>query len=369
MENKKYSTGKMRFTCAIVFIVFTFLYLSCYQGNVLAMAQHVLSEGMTDYNYQLAPVLLTLALFSLQLGVYAITRVKRRFHGLTYFPSVLGLIFLTHVPNDMTECRSLGAWWWVAPLLLALWAGAMWVVMQLEPMEQELHSNSWLSRMTWTNLMQLLAMLLVVMFVTNNDRLFHQRLKMEHLMKDRLYAEALNVGKKQQETDSSLTMLRIACLHETGTMGEKLFTYPLVGGSEAMMPNGITVKALMWQPPVWLQKPSRWMKKHHLKYRITSDYHLCALLLDKKLDQFAQEITKYYRVDSMPLPKHYQEALVLYMHRRTHPIIVYHNTVMETDFQDYQTMEHKYVGPKEKQMALYDTYGNTYWYYYQYGKK
>lgn len=369
MENKKYSTVKMRFTCAIIFIVFTYLFLSCYQENVLAMAQHVLSGGMTDYSYGIAPVLITLILFLLQLGVFAVTRVKRRFHGLTYFPSMLVLVFITHVPNNISECHSLGAWWWLIPLLLILWAGAMWVVMQLEPMEQELHSNSWLSKMTWLNLLQLLVMMFVTIMVTNSDRLIHQRLKMEHLMKNRQYEQALEVAKKQQETDSSLTMLRIACLHETGKMGEKLFTYPLVGGSEAMMPNGTSVKALMWQPPVWLKKPSPWMVKHHKKYRITSDYKLCALLLDKKIDQFAHEITKYYKIDSVALPRHYREALVLYTHRRTNPIVVYHNTVMETDFQDYQTLEHKYPGFKERQAAIRDTYGNTYWYYYQYGNK
>ena len=32
-------------------------------------------------------------------------------------------------------------------------------------------------------------------------------------------------------------------------------------------------------------------------------------------------------------------------------------------------MEAKYANPVERQSALRDTYGNTYWYYYQYGSK
>ena len=42
---------------------------------------------------------------------------------------------------------------------------------------------------------------------------------------------------------------------------------------------------------------------------------------------------------------------------------------MGADFQDYQTLERKFSNPMERNAALRDTYGNTYWYYYQYGKK
>ena len=52
---------EMRFTMAIVFISFTYLYLDCFQDDVLAVAQYVLSKGMTTYSYVLAPILLTLA--------------------------------------------------------------------------------------------------------------------------------------------------------------------------------------------------------------------------------------------------------------------------------------------------------------------
>ena len=164
-------------------------------------------------------------------------------------------------------------------------------------------------------------------------------------------------------------MLRIACLNETGELGSRLFTYPLVGGSKAMKPDGVTVKALMWKAPLWLLGPSAWMVKHHLKYKIPVDYELCALLLDKKLDQFVAEVRKHYDIRSPKLPTHYKEALVLYTHRRTHPVIVYHESVIYTDFQDYQQLEHKSASAIENQTALHDTYGNTYWYYYDYEQK
>ena len=368
METRKNSTTKMQFVCAIIFIIFTYVYLAYYQADVLAVAQHVLSGGMTDYSYTLAPFLITLVFFLLQMGVYALTRVKRRFHALTYFPSFLLLTMITDIPCDIDVRHSLGAWWIVIPVCLILWGGIMWVTRQLEPMETEPHSNGWFSRYMWLNIAQMVLMAVLMVSISSSDCLFHERMKMEHLMKEKQYEKALEVGRNSLQTDSSLTMLRIACLNETGNLGSRLFSYPLVGGSKSMIPDSVTVKALMWKAPKWMQQPSIWMQKHHLKYRIPADYQLCALLLDKKLDAFVKLLGKYYKIDSQKLPIHYKEALLLYTHRRSKPCIVYHDNVMDADFQDFQQMEHKYSNPMEKQNAIRDTYGNTYWYYYEYVK-
>ena len=223
--------------------------------------------------------------------------VKRRFHGASIcFPSFLILTMITDIPVDIDRYHSLGAWWIILPLCLILWGGLIWIARQLEPIETEPHSNGWFSRTyMWVNLLQMLVMILLVNFVASNDRLFHERMRMEHLMKEKQYEKALEVGEKSLKTDSSLTMLRIACLNETGELGSRLFTYPLVGGSKAMMPDSVTVKAMMWKAPKWMQKPSAWMVKHHLKYRLPVDYQLCALLLDKQLDKFVAEVQKHYK--------------------------------------------------------------------------
>jgi len=358
----------MHFACAIVFIVFTYLYLDFYQGDVLAVAQHVLSDGKTDYSYTFAPILITLVLFLLQVGTYAATHVSRSYHALTYFPSFLVLTLITDIPNDVDVHHSLGGWWIVLPLCLAAWGAAIWVIRQLEPIQQEPHSYGWLSEYMWVNLLQMVAMALLVTFVASNDRLFHERMRMEGLMKQHKYEQALEVGEQSLQTDSSLTMLRIASLQLTGQLGSRLFTYPLVGGSKAMMPDSITVKSLMWRVPRWMQKPSPWMQERHLKYKIPVDYQLCALLLDKQLDKFVVTVGRYYDIRSPKLPTHYKEALTLYTHRRTRTLIEYHENVMDTDFQDYQQLDHKYANEQEKLNAMRDTYGNTYWYYYDYCK-
>ena len=98
MKNKRSSTAKMQIAlCYHLYHIYLRL-PGILPGRVLAVAQHVFSGGLTNYSYTLAPLLITLVLYLLQVGVYAVTRVKRRFHGLTYFPSFLILTMITISP-------------------------------------------------------------------------------------------------------------------------------------------------------------------------------------------------------------------------------------------------------------------------------
>ena len=45
-----------------------------------------------------------------------------------------------------------------------------------------------------------------------------------------------------------------------------------------------------------------------------------------------------------------------------------YNNVMDADFQDYQDMERANRDKVIRRTKLRDIYGNTYWYYYQYGQ-
>ena len=105
--------------------------------------------------------------------------------------------------------------------------------------------------------------------------------------------------------------------------------------------------------------------RHHLAKQPLGDYMLCAYLLDKRLDDFVKWLPVFYNIKGN-LPKHYREALVLYNHLRSKPIINYSNDVMDADFKDYQDMVKNTTKPAVKQSCVRDSYGKTYWYYYQY---
>jgi len=90
---------------------------------------------------------------------------------------------------------------------------------------------------------------------------------------------------------------------------------------------------------------------------------LCAYLLDGNLDLFVKTLPKFYNVREN-LPKHYREALTLYMHQSGHPTIVYRNNVMEADFEDFQVLRLKNKDTRIQYSTLRDSYGKTYWFYY-----
>lgn len=369
----------VRAACAIFFILFCFLYLYNYQDDVMAVTQHVLSRGATHYNRLVGAVLITLVLWLLQLTIYGVARLERMAHALTYLPSMLLLGILTDVTPHVDTDPYLGNWLWGFPLIMVAYAFVVWVCRQFETLEggpaAGLAGNVW-----WVNLLAMGAMALMTCGIGCSDEVFHYRMRVESNIEAGRYDDALTVGDNEEKTDSSLTMLRIWALSEKHLLGERLFEYPLVGQSDAMMPNGSSVKVLM-APQMRLYKllgvyyrqklrPREYLEKIHDKWWATvesNDWLLCAYLLDCDLDAFAYNITRYYKLDNH-LPKHYREALILYTHLREHPYLVYHDSVMDADFEDFQDLGRKYANRVERNAMLRDSYGKTYWMYY-YGRR
>lgn len=371
----KNGTGFVRIACAVLFLLFSFLYLFNYQADVLAATQHVLSGGITHYNRTIGAVLITVILWLLQLAIYAGTRLGGFFHALTYLPSLLLLGILTDVSPQLGHDSYLGHWLWVFPLLMVGYGGVVWVCRQLEAVHTQAKGVT-LLRMLWINLGTLVILCLLTCAVGCNNTTFHYRMRMEGLMKEGRWAEAQQVGQREEKVDSSLTFLRVWSLSRTRDLGERLFEYPLVGGSDAMLPNGGSVRLVM-VPETWLYKdlgvvfttpmsPKEYLLALHRRHFATETAHdwlLCAYLLDGQIDAFAKALPRYYQVNDA-LPKHYREALTLYAHLRNTPSLVYSNAVLEADYADFQMMRRQKLPERQRKTMLRDTYGKTYWYYY-----
>ena len=64
-KNNKY----VRTLCAILFCVFTLLYLYFYQADIMMFTQHVCSDGQTHYHRVVGALLVTFILMLIQFGV------------------------------------------------------------------------------------------------------------------------------------------------------------------------------------------------------------------------------------------------------------------------------------------------------------
>jgi hypothetical protein len=382
--NKNSSTVAIRLMCAIVFLSFSFVWLYCFQADVLAAAQHVLSKGLTTYKPFVGAILITLVLQSLQLIVYALTRLRKRSHALTYLPSMLALAVITDVNSDVDGQYTLGPLWWILPIVIALWLLLVFVARMLQSVEPDAEPKGLFSRAMWINMLTMALLIIIVVALSNSNAVFHYRMRAEARLLSGDYEGALQMGAKSLESDADLQMIRMYALSRTGELGERLFAYPVSSHSEAMLPVEGKSKFVMYPSdslykflgarPKGEMTTARYLelmqrRDSTVDHRI-ADYELCGLLIDKRIDDFVCQLRRYYSegdtLDIDRLPRHYREAMTLYTHLRSRPVVVYHNSVMDEDWKNLQELEAQYPDLTERKGRVEEQYHDTYWYYYEY---
>lgn len=379
MKNKGLLTRVM---CTFVFTLFCFYYLYSYQADLLTVMQHVLSHGQTHYNHFVGAVLITLVVLLVQIGVVRLLQQKRLAWALTFVPSALCLMMLTNINVSSDDgTLTFGMWQYLSPTFIVAFFLIVYGVNNSGVLKSlpQLWSNP--IRELWVNLLILTTLLLCICSVGNSDKYFHTRIHAEQCLIDGDYDEALKVLRRHDTGDRNISMLAIYALSKKGELAERMFDYPVVD-VDAMLPNGTDTRFELY-PEYKLYKylGGRYKQKmnarqyinfqrrtHHVN-KPMADYVLCAHLLDRNLDAFVADLQKYYVVnDSVALPRHYREALTLYMHTHTAPAIVYKDNVGATNYEDYQTMERTYANERVRKNALKGAFGNTYWYYFDYRK-
>ena len=385
------STVTIRVMCAIVFLLFSFCWLF-FQADQLAMTQHVLSGGLTQYDPVTGTLIITGLLMVLQLCINHFLRLKKRSHALTYVPSMMLLALVSEVSQQIESGDGVSPWTWVLPLLVLLvWGAVVWVARLAQEVESD-RNFTLFSRPMWINALMMAVQIICVAWIGNTNAVYHYRMQTETLLADGKYQKALEVGKESLESDANLLMLRMYALARENALGEKLFEYPITANVEQMLPTSGRTR-MYYCPEDSLYKflggrPAEAMTPMHfldlLERRDTTlntrtpapprprtsvspviDYKLCGLLIDRQIDRFAREIGKYYPLDDH-LPKHYREALVLYTHSRSNPVVVYHHDVTDEDWRNLQELESRFPNATERQGRVEDQYHGTYWYYYKY---
>ena len=206
----------MRMACAIVFVVFTFLFVYDYQTDLIAYTQHVLSRGATTYNRIVGAVVITLALTLLSVGVRAVLKLRARFHALVYFPSLLLLALLAGGQTDGAGDLSFGFWMWAFPLSLVVYAGVLFFCHGILNLHIDISQDRWYSQMMWENMLLLLLQFAFVVGISNHDDVFHEQLRAERLLAEGHHEEALDACSRIAAPDTVLTCLRAMALSRMG---------------------------------------------------------------------------------------------------------------------------------------------------------
>lgn len=375
------STVTIRVMCAIVFVLFSFCWLYFFQADQLSMTQHVLSGGLTRYKPLLGALLITALLMLLQLLVCRIVNLTKRSHALTYVPSMLLLALVSKVSEQLESSSGLSLWLLVLPVLLLLvWGAVVRLAMAIQDVESD-RSYSLFSRPMWINALLMALQIICVAWIGNTNAVYHYRMQTETLLADGKYQKALEVGRRSHESDADLLMLRMYAMARQNALGERLFEYPITADVEQILPtSGRTRMYFCPEDSLWRflggcpaesMTPMHFLdlleRRDSIVPRQVADYKLCGLLIDRQIDRFAREVGKYYTLDDR-LPKHYREALVLYTHSRSNPVVTYHHAVADEDWRNLQELERRFPDATERKGRVEDDYGETYWYYYKYLK-
>lgn len=370
-------TTVAKVVCAIVFVAFSFLWLYVFQADILAVTQHRLSKGQTHYDPLWGALIITAILWLLQWGVNWAVRLNGRTHALTWMPSMLVLAVLTSYSTDSGSPFPSAYWLWLAPVLLLLWVLGVWVARAIQPFERDA-SRKPVARNLWGNLLLAALLITVVAATSNTNAVGHFRAHAETALLRGDNAEALQAGRRSLETDASLMMLRMYALSRQGQLADRLFEYPLVASSEAMLPTTRAVSLLLYPADSLYRHlgaiPRKTMRPmDYLRAIIRSgqakaaavDYLLCGYLIDRRLDTFARALKQYY-TEGDSLPRYYREALILYNHRHSQPVMVYHDPVLDEDYEDFRKTENQHPQVNERKGKLLETYADSYWFYYDY---
>ena len=361
--------------CNIVFVSFCFCYLYYYQADLLSLMQYTYSDGQTHYNHLWGAVLTALLLLSVNLLAIRRNKEFHTFSAWTFFPSAILLTFITG--GRQTEDLNLSFGFIACMSLIAV---CLYVIFSkcicnfIRTNSEKINNNSFIKNL-WINLLIITVQFMYVCAFSNSDRLFHARLHVLQSLCEKDYDEALSTIVKLETSDRQLTTLIVYTLSKKNMLAERLFEYPLRGGSVSLLPDSTLTSKFGFDeiyhhlnlkiPGDQIHNSIEFIRHGRGRNKQAADYILCGYLMDKNLDAFVENITKYYDINDF-LPKHYREALTLYVHSHTTPKVIFRNSIMDADFQDYQNMEHDITDTEERKNKLRDTYGNTYWYYYQY---
>lgn len=358
-NNGKDSTTTIKVVCAIVFILFSFVYIYFYQTPVLTYEQHVLSGGVTVYHPLISAIIITVVGWMIQMLVHNACRFASGCHALTYFPSMALLAFLTCGEADGNGGLTVGTSIWIVAVSLVIYLACMAIARRWLTYSAPSSDILLSSRTLTLNLGVMVLMMLFVVKTANSDSLLHRQVIAEKQLVAQDYENLANEGLNRggycyAETNPTLTLLRYIALDKRGELAERLFTQPVMGSTASLCRlEGI--------------KPLLCKKKMLSRYK-GFDYHLCAFLCDKNLDAFAHlladsiDLTKPGICDSIPV--HYREALVLYQHQRSNPVVAYSDSIVEADYHDLQQLMRSSKTGNLRRDNLRKNYQATYWNYY-----
>lgn len=257
-------------------------------------------------------------------------RFQIHWYALCFLPSV---VILTLIANEGIGLRN------IVPAV-AMSAVFVWAAIKRNSLLQRLGTSIVRCKAINSNLWIIIVLMVYSLVFSNTNEVLHYRHTIRHYIAHEQWDKALAVGKRSLHTDSALFCLRAEALVKKGELGERLFCYPIpTGGSKIVIPSVLSAKE-------------------------KGDVVLCNLLLQKDLRGFVNTLPLWYDIHSPQLPKHYKEAIVVFLSQSVSTALNYSDTMTEANYADFLAEKKKYNNPTKANNMCHYLYGDTYFWYY-----
>jgi hypothetical protein len=194
------------------------------------------------------------------------------------------------------------------------------------------------------------------------------------------YDKAQRVALRSFAASQELTAGRAYLLAHEGVLGEKLFTYPQYFGVAGLLPREELTSPLSAAMVYDFLKVKPQKGEDAIKFLeralsvdtasvAVKDYYLSALLLDKRLEEFADSLPRFYNVaDTVNLPAHYKEAMLLCSKLFPDRESLYADEALEKRYAELLKVEQEHQDILIRSNYVRKSFGNTYWWYYLYAE-
>lgn len=364
--------------CAILFAVFSFLFVARSQSALLELLYEKVSTGKLQYNAYVVAAVISVTLTSFALWLNRYTGFKREWTAFSFMPSALLLAFVTDIDRSLYtgEYDFLK---WIIVFALGVFAYAAFSFVLRRVLFAQIKNIAMsANRIIWRNLVLFVILFSMVGFLADGEENFKREALVASYYNKGDIEKALEVGARSNVASQTLTAQRAYILAKEGLMGEKLFEYPQLYGAEGILPETEQISPLVPDSVFSMLgvEPQPGEKAKDLLKRAVDanavsnpvkDYYLSALLLDRDIVEFVDAVERLYPdTDRKYLPKHYQEALVLYSSIDGSVSNVDSGAIME-QFEAFKVLEAGHDDFFVRGNYLRRKFGRTYWWYYLYG--
>ena len=368
----------VRIVCAVVFVIFSYTFLSIYQAPLLEVVYDITATGKLQYDEKITAAIITFALLLITLWLNKYAKFSREWEAMAYLPACVILAFITNIDRTIyTGVEFSWSWVWIAGVTFFIYVFASWVLKRVLFMRIKDITRA-TNRIMWRNLLLLSILFCFTGFISNNDENFKHEAMVYHYVKKGDFDTAQRVAARSYAASQELTAGRAYLLAHEGMLGEKLFTYPQYYGVAGLLPGKEQASPLSSSMVYDFLKVVPEKGEETIKFLsramsidtaavAVKDYYLSALLLDKRLEEFADSLPRLYNVaDTANLPLHYKEALLLCSKVFPDKESCFTDATLEEKYAEMLKIEQEHQDILVRSNYVRKFFGKTYWWYYLY---